>query len=77
MNIQERIESRVEYNRIRLGRKTAFEASVFIDGVLYETTKATKQLCVQDLVKKATRKDGIVAVDIEPIPVKPGDNYEF
>ena len=64
MTLKERIESRVEFRKIRLGRKTAFTASAFIDDVLYETTKATKELCVADLVRKAERKDGIHADSI-------------
>lgn len=53
---------RAEFRRIRLcGRKTAFEASAFIDGTLYKTIKATKQLCIADLVRKAERGDGIHA----------------
>lgn len=65
MTLKERIESRVEFRKIRLGRKTAFTASAFIDDVLYETTKATKELCVADLVRKAERKDGIHADSIK------------
>lgn len=69
MTLKERIESRVEF------RKTAFTASAFIDDVLYETTKATKELCVADLVRKAERKDGIHADSIPPCPDKPMNNY--
>lgn len=62
LTLQERIEMRTEFRRIRLcGRKTAFEAYAFIDGTLYETIKATKQLCIADLVRKAERGDGIHA----------------
>lgn len=75
MTLKERIESRVEFRKIRLGRKTAFTASAFIDGVLYETTKATKELCVADLVRKAERKDGIHADSIPPCPEKPMNDY--
>lgn len=75
MTLKERTESRVEFRRVRLGRKTAFTASAFIDGVLYETTKATKELCVADLVRKAERKDGIHADSIPPCPDKPMNNY--
>lgn len=75
MTLKERIESRVEFRKIRLGRKTAFTASAFIDGVLYETTKATKELCVADLVRKAERKDGIHADSIPPCPAKPMNDY--
>lgn len=59
--LKERIESRVEFRKIRLCGRTAYEASAFIDGVLYETIKATKELCVKNLVLKAERKDGIHA----------------
>ena len=75
MTLKERIESRVEFRRVRVGRKTAFDASAFIDGVLYETTKATKELCVADLVRKAERKDGIHAGEIPPCPPKPMNDY--
>jgi len=75
MTLKERIESRVEFRRVRVGRKTAFDASAFIDGVLYETTKATKELCVADLVRKAERKDGIHADSIPPCPEKPMNDY--
>lgn len=60
--LKERIKSRVSINRIKLcGRKTAYEASVFIDGIYYETIKGTKDLCIADLVRKAIRKEGIKA----------------
>lgn len=60
--LKERIKSRASINRIKLcGRKTAYEASVFIDGIYYETIKGTKDLCIADLVRKAIRKEGIKA----------------
>lgn len=61
MTLKERIESRVSYQRIRVCGSTAYEASAFIDGVLYETIKKTKALCVDELVRKAERQDGIKA----------------
>lgn len=60
--LKERIKSRASVNRIKLcGKRTAFEASVFIDGIYYETIKGTKDLCIADLVRKAIRKEGIKA----------------
>ena len=60
--LKERIKSRVSVKRIKLNnRRTAYEASVFIDGFFYETIKGTKDLCISDLVRKASRKDGIEA----------------
>lgn len=60
--LRSRIESRASIRRIKLyGKRTAYEASVFIDGVYYETIKGDKTLCINDLVRKAERKDGITA----------------
>lgn len=75
MTLKERIESRASFRKIRLGRKTAFEASAFIDGVLYETIKATKELCIDSLVRKVELDDGIHADSIPPCPDKPMNNY--
>ena len=60
--LRTRIESRLSIKRIKLcGKRTAYEASVFIDGYYYETIKGTKDLCISELVRKAIRKDGIEA----------------
>ena len=63
--LRKRIKSRVSVSRIKLcGKRTAYEASVYIDGYYYETIKGTKDLCLSDLVRKAIRKDGIKAKSV-------------
>lgn len=54
-------ESRVSFNPVtkRFGRKVykTVEASIYWNGALYETIKATKELCIADLMRKANYKN--------------------
>lgn len=48
-------ESRIEFRKTRLRsrKEPAFEATVYWNGQLHETIKATKEACVKDLKLKA------------------------
>lgn len=48
-------ESRISFRRVKLHsvKKPVYEATVFWHGQLYETIKATRELCVSDLMAKA------------------------
>ena len=51
-------ESRIEFHKIKLRyrNRQAYEATVYWNGKLYETIKATKEACTKDLKEKANMK---------------------
>lgn len=52
-------ESRIEFHRIKLRsyKKPVFEATVYWNGQLHETIKASKEACIEDLKQKANVKE--------------------
>lgn len=48
-------ESRIEFHKIKLHsyKKPVYEATVYWNGQLHETIKATKEACIEDLKLKA------------------------
>lgn len=52
-------ESRIEFRMVKLNyrNRKAYEATVFWNGQLYETIKATKKACIEDLKQKANVKE--------------------
>lgn len=55
VNKKTEFESRIEYRTVKLHsiKKNVFEANVFWDGKLYQTMKATKERCAEELKRLA------------------------